>query len=133
MIGHVADEDRASRVGSISVHGAAEVEQQDVARVDRRVGWLPVGHRGPWAGEGDRRERQAIGAVGTEERLELPRDLQLGHARLHELQEMGEAGIGQRAGATDGIDLVIGLDQAQRHDLVVHGVELDAGRGRRQG
>ena len=132
VVGHVADEEGARHVGPIAVDGAAEVEEQDVAALDRRGGGLAVGHRGARAREGDRRERQPIGTPGPEERLELPGDLVLGHARLDELEQVGEAVVGHRAGAADGLELVIGLDQPQRDDLVVHRVELDAGRRRGQ-
>ena len=65
--------------------------------------------------------------------LDLQRDLLLGHAGADELEQVGEAGIGQGARAADGVDLVRGLDDPHRDELGVKGVKLDPRRRLGQG
>ena len=78
-------------------------------------------------------EGEALGPVGAEERLELPRHLALGHARADpnsaRWAKQASASPQARAMASTSSG---GLDQPQRGELVVDGVQLDAGRGRGQ-
>ena len=128
VIRHIADEEGAGHVGPIPVDDAAEVEEQDVAGFDRRASecWpCGIAARGP--------ARAIVGNASPSAPLARKNASSSQATSCSVIPGWTnwtrcEAVVAQRAGAADGVELVIGLDQPQRNDLVVHRVELDTGR-----
>ena len=128
VVRHLADEQGARHVRAVAVHRTAEVDQEHVAALDHSIRWPAVRHGGARTGQHDRFERQALRPVGPEESLELKRNFLFGHARSNPTDQVGETRVGQFAGTLDGLDLLRGLQKAQRDELVIDRMKLDSRR-----
>src|SRR5580765_151710 len=112
------ERDRPRHVGVVAGGERPEVELDDVAFREGPVGRLVV-RLGRVLSEGpDRIEREPIGALVLHRRLELARDLLLGHTDGEPIQDHGERRVGDRLGLPDRGALVVVLHRTERLDDV---------------
>ena len=108
--------ERARVVGCVAVDGAAGVDHDELAGLDRPVGRARVRSRSGRPGADDRLEREPVAAFLVEEPRQVPRHLALGAADERHLGEALEDAVGDRARVAEDLELALLLHRAQRLD-----------------
>ena len=110
----MADGERARHIGMVAVHHAAKVQHHQIARLQAALRRHGMAHGAVRAGAGDGVERRALAAEPGADVVELGDNLALGHAGVHAAEQFGKGAVGQLLRAAQALDLVGGLDHAQR-------------------
>src|SRR5207245_3518186 len=111
-----AGRERARVVGCVAVHGAAGVDDHELAGPDLPFAGAGMRARTGRPGADDRLEREPFAALLVEEARQIPRHLALRAADEADAGEALEDPVGDLAGAAEDLELALVLDRAERLD-----------------
>ena len=128
LLRRLADEHGARHVGAIPLRPRAKIHHDALPRLELRSSRDGMGTCAIRAARHDRGECKPLGAMAYHEVLQLDLYLALGHARLHEGDDMGKRRVSDGLRRLHAGDLVRILHTAKAHDEVRGLTQLHIGQ-----